>query len=200
MARPAYSIEKKEEIESSIRSTALSLFSQQGYRAVSMRAIASELGWSAPALYRYYDNKEALLASIRADGFDQLKTLLQLTRQQHSEGIETAAAAMRAYIEFGVKQPELYSLMYELDQGAITEVPNVANSRRLAFAQAEGIAEDILNQTDLSGDANQMAHLMWIAAHGLIALAVANQLDLGQSLDKLIEPVLQTTLAGLQPI
>ena len=42
-----------------------------------------------------------------------------------------------------------------------------------------------------------MAHLFWISAHGLVALAVANQLDLGQDLDQLIEPVLQSTLLGI---
>ena len=34
-----------------------------------MRAIAEEMQLSAPALYRYYNNKEALLEAIRADGF-----------------------------------------------------------------------------------------------------------------------------------
>ena len=69
MARPAFSAGKREEIESNIKATALALFASRGYRSVSMRAIAEEMQLSAPALYRYYNNKEALLEAIRADGF-----------------------------------------------------------------------------------------------------------------------------------
>ena len=72
MPRPAYSQDEKLRIESEIREAALRCFGRQGYRATSMRAIASELGWSAPALYRYYENKEALIAAVRAEGFREL--------------------------------------------------------------------------------------------------------------------------------
>jgi AcrR family transcriptional regulator len=176
----------------------MKLFAAQGYRSVSMRAIAAELEWSAPALYRYYENKEALVGSIRAGGFARLETLLARERAQMQSGQQAAIAAMRSYIQFGVEHKELYRLMYELDQGDITELPEVAAARQRAFHQAELIAGDTLAQIGRSGDANAMAHLMWIAAHGLIALALANQLDLGKSLDELIAPVITTVLTGIQ--
>jgi len=197
MARPAYSQEQKLEIESSIRATALRLFAQEGYRSVSLRAIAREMKLSATALYRYFENKDALLAAIRAEGFQQLRGQLKEVRDSAESGLAAARGAMVAYINFGIEQPELYSLMYELDQRDLEEIPLVVESRRRAFAQAEAIATDILKEYGQTGNANQMAHLLWISAHGLVALAVANQLDLGQDLNQLIEPVLQSTLLGI---
>ena len=198
MARPSYSTEQREEIEQRICDTAMALFAKHGYRSVSMRAIAAELGWSAPALYRYYGNKDALLGTIRAAGFAQLESLLAAVRAETDSGPDAVMAAMRAYVMFGMEHSELYRLMYELDQGEFTQPPEVGQARKRAFHQAELMAQDILDEAGQPGDANRMAHLMWIAAHGLIALAVASQLDLGQTLDELIEPVIGTVLTGIQ--
>ena len=58
------------------------------------------------------------------------------------------------------------------------------------------MAQDFLREAGASGNANRMAHLFWIGAHGLAALAVANQLDLGQSYEELVEPLLEMVLGG----
>ena len=77
----------------------------------------------------------------------------------------------------------------------------MAANRRAAFAEAEGLAKDLLVEMGGPGDPNRMAHLFWIGAHGLAALALAHQLDLGQDYDELVEPVLQMILgAGAQTV
>jgi AcrR family transcriptional regulator len=197
LARQAYTASKRKEIESRIKTTALTLFAKAGYRAVSLRSIASEMGLSTPALYRYYENKGALLDALRADGFHFLKRTLHEVRQTASSPVDAASECMRAYLKFAMTQSELYCLMYELDQGSIGESSISLSSRRSAFSEAEGMARDLLEMAQRTGDANQMAHLFWISAHGLAALAVANQLDLGSNFEELIEPVIKTLLNGV---
>ena len=197
MARPAYSADKREEIESRIKETALALFGSLGYRNVPLRAIAKEMGLSAPALYRYFDNKNALLGALRADGFRYLKKTLAEVRKTAVSPIEAVSEAMKAYLEFAITQSALYSLMYELDQESIEESSLAYASRKSAFSEAEGMARDILKMAKTTGDANQMAHLFWISAHGLAALAVANQLDLGMDFEQLVDPVTTTILNGV---
>jgi hypothetical protein len=104
---------------------------------------------------------------------------------------------MKAYLEFAITQSALYCLMYELDQESIEESSLAYASRKSAFSEAEGMARDILKMAQTTGDANQMAHLFWISAHGLAALAVANQLDLGMDFQQLIDPVITTLLNGV---
>ncbi len=197
MARPAYSADKREEIESRIKETALALFGSQGYRNVSLRAISSEMGLSAPALYRYFDNKNALLGALRADGFHYLKKTLADVREAAVSPIEAVSDAMKAYLDFAITQSALYCLMYELDQESIEESSLAYASRKSAFSEAEGMARDILKMTQTTGDANQMAHLFWVSAHGLAALGVANQLDMGLDFEQLIDPVITTLLNGV---
>ncbi|MDR7302043.1 TetR/AcrR family transcriptional regulator [Haloactinomyces albus] len=53
--------------ELEIRQHARKLLVQQGQDAVTLRAIARELGITAPALYRYYDSREDLLHHLGKD-------------------------------------------------------------------------------------------------------------------------------------
>jgi AcrR family transcriptional regulator len=52
--------------------TARKLLVQEGPNAVSLRAIAREMGMTAPALYRYFGSHEELLRHVVADIFTEL--------------------------------------------------------------------------------------------------------------------------------
>jgi AcrR family transcriptional regulator len=56
-------------------------FAERGIEQTSMRSIAQALGWTATALYRYYDSKEALLAATRAAALDRLSAALEAAQQ-----------------------------------------------------------------------------------------------------------------------
>jgi AcrR family transcriptional regulator len=53
--------------DSRIRENARALLVEQGRGAVTLRAIARSLGVTAPALYRYYDSREHLVAQVCLD-------------------------------------------------------------------------------------------------------------------------------------
>lgn len=55
-----------------ILQTARQLLVEQGPTAVTLRAIAREMGMTAPALYRYFDSHEELLKNLVADIFTEL--------------------------------------------------------------------------------------------------------------------------------
>lgn len=55
-----------------IAATARRLLVEQGPDAVSLRAIAREMGMTAPGLYRYYGSREELLRSVIAEMFREL--------------------------------------------------------------------------------------------------------------------------------
>jgi AcrR family transcriptional regulator len=57
--------------------TARKLLVQDGPEAVSLRAIAREMGMTAPALYRYFDSHEELLRHVVADIFTELASYVR---------------------------------------------------------------------------------------------------------------------------
>lgn len=62
-----------------ILQTAITLFSEQGFSAVSMREIAKAVGISAPALYNHFDSKDALYqAAVSAAFANKAEGVLQV--------------------------------------------------------------------------------------------------------------------------
>ncbi len=57
-----------------------------GAHALSLRGIAREMGMTAPALYRYYDSREALITALIADIYDELTAVLEAARDAVPEG------------------------------------------------------------------------------------------------------------------
>lgn len=69
-----------------ILQTARQLLVEQGAAAISLRAIAREMGMTAPALYRYFDSHEELLRYVVGDIFTELASSVRAA-------IEAAAQA-----------------------------------------------------------------------------------------------------------
>ncbi len=62
--------------DADIRRVARSLLVEQGPDAITLRAIARELGITAPALYRYYESRDQLVAEVRTDVCNDLAQAL----------------------------------------------------------------------------------------------------------------------------
>jgi AcrR family transcriptional regulator len=63
-----------------IKATARRLLVAEGPESVTLRAIAREMGMTAPALYRYFDSHDELLRAVIADVYDELADALEAAR------------------------------------------------------------------------------------------------------------------------
>jgi AcrR family transcriptional regulator len=69
-----------------IKQTARRILVEEGPDAASLRAIAAEMGMTAPALYRYFGSRDVLIKHVCSDIFAELATAIR-------EAIEAAATA-----------------------------------------------------------------------------------------------------------
>src|SRR6204780_3884350 len=60
-----------------ILQTARRLLVNEGGAAITLRAIAREMGMTAPALYRYFGSYETLIHHVVADIFDELSDYVE---------------------------------------------------------------------------------------------------------------------------
>lgn len=67
MSDPTRRGQPRTDTERHIREQARKLLVDQGHEAVTLRAIAREIGITAPALYRYYDSREDLIQHVCLD-------------------------------------------------------------------------------------------------------------------------------------
>jgi AcrR family transcriptional regulator len=74
--------------------TARRLLVEEGSAAISLRAIAREMGMTAPALYRYFDSHETLIHHVVADIFTELTDYVEARVSAAAEpGSGSAGAA-----------------------------------------------------------------------------------------------------------
>ncbi|MFI2200439.1 TetR/AcrR family transcriptional regulator [Streptomyces sp. NPDC020192] len=93
---------QRAETKSEILRHARGLLVDEGPAAVSLRAIAREMGMTAPGLYRYYADHRELVQALTASLYDELAAALEHARDQAPEqsprGRFTATArALRAW-------------------------------------------------------------------------------------------------------
>jgi AcrR family transcriptional regulator len=94
---------------------ALKLVEQGGAEAVSLRDLAQSLGVSRAAPYRHFPDRDALLATVAARGFEDLIVLYENALASPGDGRAKLSAAGRAFYDFATQRPGLYRLMFESD-------------------------------------------------------------------------------------
>src|ERR671921_473258 len=63
-----------------IKQTARRVLVDQGVDGLALRAVAREMGLTAPALYRYFASREDLVEHVVADLYDELTDVLEDVR------------------------------------------------------------------------------------------------------------------------
>jgi AcrR family transcriptional regulator len=100
-----------------IKQTARGLLVTDGPDAVSLRAIAREMGMTAPALYRYFGSHEDLLAHVIADIFSEITDDISAAIRQaadESAGDVTAklVAACREFRRWSLSHRREFGLVF----------------------------------------------------------------------------------------
>ncbi|GGM66876.1 TetR family transcriptional regulator [Longimycelium tulufanense] len=102
------------ETEREIRASARELLVREGREAVTLRAIARELGITAPALYRYYDSREALLVALCQDICADLAADLRaaIDRVGQDQPAERVFAACWGFRRWALAHPHEFALVF----------------------------------------------------------------------------------------
>ncbi|MGV0772918.1 TetR/AcrR family transcriptional regulator [Mycobacterium syngnathidarum] len=97
-----------------IRTTARRLLVKDGLRAVTVNAVAREMGMSGPALYRYFPNHEALLQALTADCYTEVTRDLAGVRAAHARATASRRilAMCRALRAWATAHPAEFGLMF----------------------------------------------------------------------------------------
>jgi AcrR family transcriptional regulator len=84
-SRPTHRQRRRAATRDEIVEAARRLLVQSGLEQVTLRGIAGELGMTAPALYRYFDSREALLEALIDVLYDELADILLAVRDADAQ-------------------------------------------------------------------------------------------------------------------
>ena len=174
------------------------LFAERGPDAVTMRQLATELGVSPMTPYRYFEDKDDILAAVRTNGFNRFAEALEVARSTHSGARAVGEAVGEAYIDFALSNPHAYKLMFDFNQPHAEKYPELVAAGQRAQKTMTGHVEDSIAEGLLVGDPQQIGLMFWAAIHGVVVLELAGMLPPGAS--RHIYPALDATLErGMRP-
>lgn len=102
----------RRDTEREIRTAARSLLQREGMAGVTMRAMAAEVGMTAPALYRYYESHEQVLGAVTVDCFEEITEQMTQAAAGATEPGAAMVAACRAFRGWALAHPPEFSLVF----------------------------------------------------------------------------------------
>ncbi|MCR5877123.1 TetR/AcrR family transcriptional regulator [Phenylobacterium sp. J367] len=173
------------------------LFVERGPDAVTMRQLAAELGVSPMTPYRYFKDKDDILAAIRTNGFDRFAEALERARERATGARAKGAAVGQAYVDFAFEHPHTYKLMFDLNQPIEGDYPELVRAARRARETMTAWVEDQKAEGVMQGDPEQIGLMFWSSVHGLVVLEMAGKLPPGTA-QRMHHTIAQTLGKGLR--
>ncbi len=104
------SVEKRRE---EILTAAAKIFSQRGYQAADVQAIAELAEAGKGTVYRYFSSKENLFSSVLQQKLDLLKEQVEQARVIHQDPLQALRAVMLAYLHYFENHPDTIELFIQ---------------------------------------------------------------------------------------
>lgn len=156
----------------------LQIFAEKGVEGLTLREVAARLGVSAMTPYRYFKDKEEILAAIRARAFNDFAEAMEAGARRGPDAVARSNAAGEAYIRFALEHAEAYRLMFQVSQKECADDhPLLAKAIERARATMTHHVKQLIAEGVFEGDAELIGHVFWAAIHGLVMLQLSGKFN-----------------------
>ena len=167
-----------------------------GPEAVSISALAKQLGVSQPAPYKHFADREALLAAVTAEAFRQFMATLRAAIAKPSKRSKLSRF-VHAAVDFGLRRNGIYHLMFATR--IIASAPKSSELHGVA-RETFKLLVDVLEAPAVGFVRERSALKIWATLHGVVMLAEQGLLtgEVAQtSRDQLVEEIVEQTKLAL---
>lgn len=175
------------------------IFAAKGREGFTMRELASELGVSAMTPYRYFTDKDEILAAVRASAFDRFSDELEGAFAVEGDAGVRSHAVGEAYMRFAFSEPASYRLMFDMTQPEETTYPDLARATMRARRTMTDHVRALVEGGYLEGDPILIGHVFWAALHGAVVLELAGKLGEECSFETISREAFRAMMAGFRP-
>jgi AcrR family transcriptional regulator len=192
--------QEKQELRQAILTTAAELFLEQGYDHFSLRKVAERIGYSPTTIYLYFRDKDDLLFTVVDEGFKRFGQQLAAAAASNGDPWERIIALGRAYVAFGLQNPEYYQLMFMQRADFLTHQPEGAAQPRLAtfLVLRQAVQQAIDAGVLRPGDAENYSDVLWAQVHGMVSLAISLPTFYATRIQRTMETAWQMECEGLR--
>lgn len=196
--------ERHPDLFTAIKDSAWKQIAEFGAPALSLRAIARDLGIATPSIYNYFPSKDNLVTTLIVDAYNSLAEAQEAALESRlAESLSTKLLSLGiAYRDWGVTFPQRYQLIFGTpipNYHAPDDVTESAATRALVplikvihdlqkektlrterLARMSPKLESMLKSwQEVEGSSDietlYLALVMWSRLHGLVGLEIGNQ-------------------------
>jgi len=177
LGRPPISDDKRREMREKIAASTQLLFQTEGYRQISMRRIAAEVGCSPMTLYKYYDAKIDILHTLWSEVFEIMFNRLDALELANESPRERLVCLTSAYVNYWLENPEHYRLVFmtegvnQPDVSTFIANPNIVARYQVFLLAIANASSDQFSQDELKQKLDAMMCFLNGIAHNLITIS-----------------------------
>lgn len=198
----------REQVREEVKLVALGQLATGGPQAISINAIAKQLGVSGPALYRYFSSRDELLNVLVIDAYHDLREAMAKALDADAPDAEARirllAAAYRAWAR---KEPHRYELLFKAPfPGYDAHAQPLVEAARSLMGVVLGVLHhaetaekptayenaEVLDARRANTENHQLAVALWSRLHGFVSLEIGGGFTaMGLDTDALFETEVQ---------
>jgi AcrR family transcriptional regulator len=157
-------VRERAEREHRIVAAARRIAESEGWDAVTIRRLASEIEYSQPVLYSHFENRDAIVTAVAVEGFQEITVALREAESGSTERRDALENVAMAYLAFALSRPALYEAMFVLPTNLRFAE---AGTRPQLGAAFEALAIVVAPFCD---DVAVVTEAFWAALHGFAEL------------------------------
>ncbi|HKU99170.1 MAG TPA: TetR/AcrR family transcriptional regulator [Vineibacter sp.] len=194
-----------------ILAAAKALFLEEGVRATTMRRLAERVGVSAPALYLYFKDKDAILIELCDRIFARLLVRMEEIEREPLPACQRLRRMGEAYIRFGLEHPDEYRITF-LEATApepirftghrtdTSDLSQPGAKGAMVFSKIVEVYEAIAREgIALPHSPVTCAELSFLACHGLVAALISEPDFPWSDRETLIRGMVDVSVRGVLP-
>lgn len=195
---------RREKATERILDTAEAILGAEGTAALTMQRLASELGYTVGATYRYFESKEAIVAALQRRMFASLASdMTTMLDASVADPLVRVAVVARIYTTLALRRPLHGRLLTRMmgDPENLVDAANAAPNTRIALEiGAAGVRE--LGAARVAGalsagDDIERGLVLWAALTGITQTRKLERWQVpGLSTDVLADHLVGTLLVG----
>ncbi|WP_426667922.1 TetR/AcrR family transcriptional regulator [Mucilaginibacter sp. McL0603] len=183
----------KEETRMNILDASLNIVKEEGWSALSMRKIADKIEYTAPIIYEYFSNKEAILMELTRKGFLILANDMKAAKEKHRLPAKQLEAMWLAYWNFAFAEKELYQVMFGVDVNCC-ELCEIMPEAEVPSTMVSEVIKELMSPNEpTEGEVCVKYYTFWSVIHGLISINMVRR----TTSDEITHEVLKTAISGI---
>jgi AcrR family transcriptional regulator len=193
------------DLRRAVLDAAVAILAELGVEGFTLREAARRVGVTHRAVYRHFEDKRSVLASVAEEGYRALEAELRdaIERSGARDPEDRLVALCEGYVRFARREPARYQVMFGPRLNADERFPSLESAVRSTLRV-------VSHELKLAGpEAPPLARrdagiTLWSTVHGFASLHLAGRVSLSDRhvtryVDTVVRPVVVGVIGALHP-